>query len=68
MQTEKLHSLIAKKNERLEVDTLREAETIINQIAYAQQQIADLQESIKQLREKLVALEVPQIDAAEILG
>lgn len=68
MEREKLNSIIKDKNERLERETLRSAEQIIDAIACEQKRISESQERIAKLREELKALTVAQLDAANLLG
>lgn len=68
MENKKLREIIQDKNERLERDTLRTAETIIEGIVQEQKRIRDAQERIKELRAELVSLEVKELDPSVILG
>lgn len=68
MEREKIHGLIREKNERLERDALRTAESIIEEIAMEQGRIRNCQEHIEKLRADLKALSVAQMNAAELLG
>lgn len=68
MDGAKLKDLIERKNDRLERDALDEAASIIDQIGNKQALIARTNGEIKELRERLTALEVQQLDPAAILG
>lgn len=68
MENKKLREIIQDKNERLERDTLRTAEIIIEGIVQEQKRIRDAQERIKELRAELVSLEVKELDPSVILG
>lgn len=68
MENKKLREIIQDKNERLERDTLRTAETIIEGIVQEQRKIHGAQERIKELRAELVSLEVKELDPSVILG
>jgi DNA repair exonuclease SbcCD ATPase subunit len=68
MQIEKVHQLIADKNERLERDALREAESIIDAIAQQQGIITAANKKIDGLRKDLTALQVTQLDAKTLIG
>ena len=68
MDNNKLVGLIKEKNERLERDTLRSAENLIDEIAREQKNITESQKRIAELRNTLKALEVTQMDAKGILG
>ena len=68
MERDKLHGLIREKNERLERETLRTAEQLIDAIANQQETIRKAQARIEELRVELKALTVQQMDAAALLG
>lgn len=68
MQLDKVHQLIADKNERLERDALREAETIIDAIAQQQGIVTAAHKRIEDLRKTLTALQVTQLDAKTLIG
>lgn len=68
MERDKLHGIIKEKNERLERETLRSAESIIEEIAMEQKRIRNCQEHIDKLRADLKALTVTTMNAAELLG
>ena len=68
MDNAKLQAIIERKNDRLERDALDEAAGIIDAIANKQLLIVRTQSEIKELREKLTALEIEQLDSASILG
>lgn len=68
MQQDKLHGIIRDKNERLERETLRTAEQLIDAIAGEQETIRKSQGRIGDLREELKNLEVKQIDVNTVLG
>jgi DNA repair exonuclease SbcCD ATPase subunit len=68
MEIQKVHQLIAEKNERLERDALREAEHIIDAIAQQQGIIAAANKKIGSLREELTALQVSHLDAKTLIG
>jgi len=53
MNTEKLNQIITNKNEQLERDALREAESIIEQIAMQQQAITNANQRILKLHSAL---------------
>jgi hypothetical protein len=68
MEQGKLQNLITEKNEQLERATLREAESLIGEIANEQRKIKTSQGRIADLRKQLKELNVETLDAAEILG
>ena len=68
MEREKLHGLIKEKNERLERDTLRTAEQLIDSIAGQQEVIRKANDRIVELRKELKELSVSQINPADVLG
>jgi len=68
MDTNKLQSLIAQKNEQLERDALRRASDIIDAIADNQATIEDAQANIVALRKELTAMQIQQINPVSILG
>ena len=68
MEKATIHRLVSDKNKELERATLRSAESIIEQITKEQGTVASAQKRIAELREQLKALEVKQINPAEILG
>lgn len=68
MEIQKVHQLIADKNERLERDALREAESIIDAIAQQQAVIAAATKKIEELRKNLTDLQVAQLDAKTLIG
>ena len=68
MEQNKLQSIITEKNEQLERATLREAESLIGEIANEQRKIKTSQGRIADLRKQLKELNVETLDAAEILG
>jgi len=68
MEISKVQQLIADKNERLERDALREAESIIDAIAQQQGIIAAANKKIVELRKTLTDLQVSQLDAKTLIG
>ena len=68
MEQSKLKSIIDSHNERRERWALNEAESFIEQIAVKQASISSIQTQIEELRQRLVALKVEQLDASTILG
>ena len=68
MEISKVQQLIADKNERLERDALREAESIIDAIAQQQGIIAAANKKIVELRKTLTDLKVSQLDAKTLIG
>jgi hypothetical protein len=68
MTTDKLHTIIAQKNEQLERDALRRASQIIDEIAEEQAIILKSQKNISELRTELTSLQVEQINPVSILG
>ena len=68
MNTDKLTKLITRKNERLEEDALREAESLIAEIIDQQARIRTAEARIVECRAELKALEVDRIDQAAVLG
>ena len=68
MTTDKLHTIIAQKNEQLERDALRRASQIIDEIAEEQATILKSQKNISELRAELTSLQVEQINPVSILG
>ena len=68
MDNSKLQAIIGRKNDQLERHALEEAAGIIDAITNRQLLIVRAQSDIKELREKLTALEIEQLDAASILG
>jgi phage shock protein A len=68
MELTKLQEIVTRKNEDLEREALHEAERIIEQIAQIQSQITRGENEIKKLRERLITLEVSQLDSQTILG
>ena len=68
MQKETIHQLIQDKNKELERVVLRSAESVIEQISKQQEVIRNAEEKIAELRKELLALEVKQVNAKDILG
>lgn len=68
MEIDKLQGIIADKNQRLEREALGDAENIIEMIAAKQDVVAKAQADIKTLRERLVNLEIKQLDSKTLLG
>ncbi len=68
MERTKLDTLIKEKNERLERDTLRTAESIIDSIAKEQEGIRKANERIAEFRTELKALSITHMNASELLG
>lgn len=68
MERTKLETLIKEKNERLEYNTLKTAENIIDAIATEQERIRKAQDRIVELRADLKALTVSQMNVKELLG
>lgn len=68
MDVHKLQSIIENKNKELERNALDTAEALIEQIADKQAFIAQAEKDITNLRERLKALEVQQLDSQTILG
>jgi hypothetical protein len=68
MQKETIHQLIQDKNKELERVVLRSAESVIEQISKQQEVIRAAEEKITELRKELLALEVKQVNAKDILG
>jgi len=68
MELSKIHGLIREKNEKLERDAMRTAESIIENIATEQAKIAGAQKRIAELRTELKALTIAQLNAGELLG
>ena len=68
MERSKLNELIKEKNERLERDTLRDAERIIEAIVTEQRKVAAAEQHIADLRKDLKALTVSQLDVDQLLG
>jgi hypothetical protein len=68
MDTGKLNKIIDDRNEKLEREALREAESIIEAISILQAAQISNDERIANLRAKLVALNIPQLDKKTILG
>jgi predicted nuclease with TOPRIM domain len=68
MDTGKLNQIIEEKNERLERETLRHAEMLIEEIARQQTAITASNERIAELRKELTDLNIPQLDSKVILG
>lgn len=68
MDRDKLNRIIEKQNEEREYQALRQAESIIAEIAKEQNRKRQADERIVELRTDLKALEVEQLDQAEVLG
>lgn len=68
MNIDKLHEIIAAKNERLERETVNQARDIIDQIGSLQSAKTDIDRKLVELRTELRALEIVQVDATSILG
>lgn len=68
MEIGKLQGIIADKNQRLEREALGDAEDIIETIAAKQDVIAKAQSEIEILRQRLVNLEIKQLDSETLLG
>lgn len=68
MDAGKLKSIIVEQNQRRERHALGEAENIIEAIANEQANIAKAQGRIAELRQRLIDLQVEQLDASTILG
>lgn len=68
MDRNKLNKIIEKQNEEREYQALRQAESIIAEIAKEQNHKRQADERIVELRGELKALEVEQLDQAEVLG
>lgn len=68
MEAEKLRDIIKSKNDDLEREVLRTAESIIEAIVAQQHLIARATKRVAELRAELVQLEVEELDSAEILG
>lgn len=68
MEQPKLQTIIKEKNEALEREALRRAESIIGTIAAEQADIKKSQNNIVKLRQELMELNVESLDPTEILG
>ncbi len=68
MKTETIHQLIENKNKESERLVLRSAEVVIEQIAKQQESILTANAKIVELRKELLALEVKEVKASDILG
>jgi hypothetical protein len=68
MNADKLSSLIAEENERLESSVADGARQIIREILKGQKIIQDTNARIAELRDELKKLSVDSIDAKAVLG
>ena len=68
MKSEKLQQLISNKNDDLERQAARDAESLINEIIQQQQAINKATARIVECRAELRALEIQQLDPKSILG
>lgn len=68
MNTQKLQSIIDRENEDLEEKALHTAKSLISQIVQARARIIAAQKEIEECRKELKALEVTQLNPADVLG
>lgn len=68
MDNAKLKTLISEKNERIERETLRSAESLIDAIATRQRQIKTAESDIADLRKQLSELSIESLDPTALLG
>lgn len=68
MNIEKLQSIIAQKNQRLEDQAVRTADELINDILELTDAIAEAQQQIAEKREELKKLEIRTVNTAVVLG
>lgn len=68
MDSDKLNSIIERKNDHLEQDALNEASNLIDLITREQGIIEYSNNRIAEYRARLTALEVKQLDPKAILG
>ncbi len=68
MNADKLHQIIARKNEDLEDQAVRTAEQLITRISQLSAGIEEAKKEIAEAQKELKALEIQQLDPKTILG
>lgn len=68
MERSKLQQIVKDKNERLERDAVRNAESLIDEIAQEQEKIQKGESRIAHLRKQLKELEIKQHNESSLLG
>lgn len=68
MERSKLQQIVKDKNERLERDATRNAESLIDEIAKEQERVQQSNSRIAELRKQLKELEIKQHDESVLLG
>lgn len=68
MERSKLQQIVKDRNDRLERDAVRTAESLIEEISSEQERIQKSQERIAEIRKTLKELEIKKHDETTLLG